>query len=108
MKEALVAETSPEISISWLVFLGAEVVVFFNKKPNLTKLNERWAPLLCCRNNRQEQNVADETNRLIIVYMGVSKNRGVSPQIIHFNRVFHEINHPFLGYPNFWKHPYGW
>ena len=29
--------------------------------------------------------------------MGVSKNRGVSPQIIHFNRVFHEINHPFWG-----------
>ena len=25
----------------------------------------------------------------------LSKNRGVSPQIIHFNRIFHEINHPF-------------
>ena len=31
------------------------------------------------------------------LYMGVSKNRGVSPQIIHVNRVFHEINHPFWG-----------
>ena len=38
--------------------------------------------------------------------MGVSKNIGVSPQIIHFNRGFHEINHPFWGYPYFWKHPY--
>ena len=34
----------------------------------------------------------------------VSKNIGVSPQIIHFNRVFHEINHPFWGVftPTFW------
>ena len=39
--------------------------------------------------------------------MGVSKNRGFSPQIINFNRVFHEINHPFWGFsPYFWKHPY--
>ena len=27
----------------------------------------------------------------------VSKNRGVSPQIIHFNRVFHYFHHPFWG-----------
>ena len=27
--------------------------------------------------------------------MGVSKNNGKTPQIIHFNRVFHEISHPF-------------
>ena len=33
--------------------------------------------------------------------MGVSKNRGFSPQIIHFNRVFHYFHHPFWG-----KHPY--
>ena len=38
-------------------------------------------------------------------YMDVSKNNG-NPQIIHFNRVFHEINHPFWGTPNFRKHPY--
>ena len=32
------------------------------------------------------------------------KNMG-NPQIIHFNRVFHEINHPFWGFsPYFWKH----
>ena len=40
-------------------------------------------------------------------YMGVSKNRGVSPQIIHFNRVFHYFHHPFWGFSfYFWKHPY--
>ena len=27
--------------------------------------------------------------------LGVSKNRGFSPQIIHFNRVFHDFHHPF-------------
>ena len=29
--------------------------------------------------------------------MGVSKNSGFSPQIIHFNRVFHYFHHPFWG-----------
>ena len=28
------------------------------------------------------------------------------PQIIHFNRVFHH-KPSILGYPYFWKHPYG-
>ena len=35
--------------------------------------------------------------------MGISKNWGFSPQIIHFYRVFHEINHPVWG-----KIPYFW
>ena len=34
-------------------------------------------------------------------YMGVSKNRGKTPQIIHFNRVFHYFHHPFWGTPIF-------
>ena len=39
--------------------------------------------------------------------MGVSENSGFSPQIIHFNRVFHYFHHPFWGFsPYFWKHPY--
>ena len=38
----------------------------------------------------------------IIKYMGVSKN---SPQITHFNRVFH-YKPSILGYPYFWKPPY--
>ncbi len=37
--------------------------------------------------------------------MGVSKNRGKTTQIIHFNRVFH-YKPSILGYPYFWKHPY--
>ena len=37
--------------------------------------------------------------------MGVSKNRGNPPQIIHFSRVFH-YKPSILGYPYFWKHPY--
>ena len=38
---------------------------------------------------------------IYIIYMDVSKNRGVSPQIMNFNRVFHEINHPFWDTPIF-------
>ena len=38
-------------------------------------------------------------------HMGVSKNSGFSPQIIHFNRIFH-YKPSILGYPYFWKHPY--
>ena len=29
--------------------------------------------------------------------MNVSENSGSSPQIIHFNRVFHYFHHPFWG-----------
>ena len=39
------------------------------------------------------------------LHMGVSENSGFSPQIIHFNRVFH-YKPSILGYPYFWKHPY--
>ena len=38
-------------------------------------------------------------------HMDVSENSGFSPQIIHFNRVFH-YQPSILGYPYFWKHPY--
>ena len=37
------------------------------------------------------------------IYMGVSKNNG-TPKSSSFNRVFHEINHPFWGV----KSPYSW
>ena len=33
--------------------------------------------------------------------MGVSKNRRKTPQIIHFNSVFHYFHHPFWGTPIF-------
>ena len=36
--------------------------------------------------------------------MDVSKTNGKTPQIIHFNRVFH-YKPSILGYPYFWKHP---
>ena len=38
-------------------------------------------------------------------YTDVSESSGFSPQIIHFNRVFH-YQPSILGYPYFWKHPY--
>ena len=31
------------------------------------------------------------------LHLGVSKNSGFSPQIIHLNRVFHYFRHPFWG-----------
>ena len=37
--------------------------------------------------------------------MGVSKNRGFSPQIFHLNRFSH-CEPSILGYPYFWKPPY--
>ena len=45
------------------------------------------------------------TGFFLSIHMGGSKNRGFSPQIIHFNRVFH-YKPSILGYPYFWKHPY--
>ena len=38
-------------------------------------------------------------NRLFGLYMDVSENSEFSPQIIHFNRVFHYFHHPFWGTP---------
>ena len=43
--------------------------------------------------------------KMMDFYMDVSKNRGKTPQIIHFNRVFH-YKPSILGYQSFWKHPY--
>ena len=37
--------------------------------------------------------------------LGVSKNSGFSPQIIHFNKVFHYKPSNFGVFPYFWKHP---
>jgi len=41
-------------------------------------------------------------------HLDVSENSGWKPPKFHpfVHRVFHEINHPFLGYPYFWKHPF--
>ena len=40
------------------------------------------------------------------VHMGVSKNRGFSPQIMNFKRGFPLFSPSILGYHYFWKHPY--
>ena len=47
----------------------------------------------------QEKNVLihDRQKQQKPLNMWVSKNSGVSPQIIHFNRVFHYFHHPFWG-----------
>ena len=39
-----------------------------------------------------------------MVYMGVSENSGTPKSSIFIG--FSSINHPFWGYPYFWKHPY--
>ena len=36
-------------------------------------------------------------NHSMYIYMDVSLNGGFSPQIIHFNRVFHYFHHPYWG-----------
>ena len=45
-------------------------------------------------------------SKMWLSYLGVSKNRGFSPQIIHFDRVFH-YKPSILRYPYCWKHPFG-
>ena len=40
---------------------------------------------------------SDQGPLVVLGYMGVSKNKGNTPQIIHFNRVFHYFHHPFWG-----------
>ena len=35
------------------------------------------------------------------MYLDVSETRGISPQIIHFDKVFHYFHHPFWGTPIF-------
>ena len=47
----------------------------------------------------------NSSNPMVGAYMGVSLNGGFSPQIIHFNGVFHH-KPSILGYHYFWKHPY--
>ena len=46
----------------------------------------------------------------IILYMSVSENRGVFPQIIHFFKAFPWKKNMHFGGPSlfFWKHPYIW
>ena len=47
----------------------------------------------------------EEMFRSLTSHLDVSGNNG-TPKIIHFNRVFH-YKPSILGYPYFWKHPFG-
>ena len=67
-------------------------------------------PIRDTRLRRAHPNVSDMAAgfiaaRMYVQYMDVSENGGFSPQIIHFDRVFH-YKPSILGYPYFWKHPY--
>ena len=56
----------------------------------------------------QPPKIKDKQVPGIYIYMGVSKNRGVSPQIINSNRLFPYFHHPFWGKnttPDFWFNP---
>ena len=53
----------------------------------------------------KKKNVKGTLNKNHLNLLGVSKNSGNYPQIIHFNWVFH-YKPSILGYPYFWKHPY--
>ncbi len=44
--------------------------------------------------------------KLEVSYGCWTKNRGKTPQIIHFKRVWNHYKPSILGYPYFWKHPY--
>ena len=55
--------------------------------------------------NRDPWRICIGRDDCIFTYTDVSENSGFSPQIIHFNKVFH-YKPSILGYPYFWKHPY--
>ena len=69
--------------VGWMVQDGAE------KKPVISRLGGGFNDFLFSS----------------IYCMGVSKNSGFSPQIIHFNRDF-QYKPSILGYHYSWKHPY--
>ena len=52
---------------------------------------------------QKKKNVQKKRETILQIF--VFPKMMVSPQIIHFNRVFH-YKPSILGYPYFWKHPY--
>ena len=84
--------------IAWYSFFFIKVLFFkvtFIVQKNLKKVTEEnsfQGPVCLCSRNPG------------MVQMGVSKKRGTPKSSILYNRVFHEINHPF-----WWvKSPYFW
>ncbi len=104
-----------KLLFNWLVVFVAhrrhqDVQKFLdNKLKGLQKKSEKPGPSL--KTVRNLDPMTDPWDWYIylhewLIFIGVSKNRGGPPQIIHFNRVFH-YKPSILGYPYFWKHPYG-
>ena len=60
----------------------------------LRALSRRSEPSFFVRSLRKRWVFTQKTHT---TYMDVSENSGFSPQIIHFNRVFHDFHHPFWG-----------
>ena len=64
---------------------------------------------LCREKRRKESPTSRPIKSMISNHLGISKNRGIYPQIIHFNRVFHykpsilgETPPIFGSTPHFW------
>ena len=69
----------------------------------LSALSRRSEPSFFVRSLRKRWVFTQKTHT---TYMAVSENSGFSPQIIHFNRVFHDFHHPFWGvFPLFFGVP---
>ena len=66
-------------------------------------LQQRSSPKLC--RIWDNFSMLEEFSIVFWLQLDVSENSG-TPQIIHFNRVFH-YKPSILGYPYFWKHPTG-
>ena len=84
----------------WWKFRIHQLAAFFvvDKHPRNPKTSQEAMQLFPV--NKTENMVQPPNDDL---KMDVSKNSG-TPQIIHFNRVFH-YKPSILGYPYFWKHP---
>ena len=69
-----------------------------------SKLDAQVVPSAATAANPKENESISGTE--LVLDMGVSKNRGVSPKS-SILMGFSIINHPFWGTPYFWKHPHG-
>ena len=87
-----------KIQICWSSFWNPSMTLVFSKKITCFKWRV-WSI-------RPSKKVMHHHCTSMTGYLDLSENSGFSPQIIHFNRVFH-YKPSILGYPYFWKHPLG-
>ena len=91
-------------------------VVLFNLEPIKTHTVHLFGPwlslwivqeLVASSGDEPAMRVITDKGMSILIW-GVSKNHGTpkSSILIGFSTRFSIINHPFWGYPYFWKHPY--